>query len=269
MGIIAPPNPNAGGGSVKSYNGRQGVVTGQASDVEGLFTAEGQLFVGTGSATGELLAPGSAGEVLTIGGADPSGLEWATPTGGVSSYNTRTGAVVSEAADVEELFTAEGQLFVGTGNGTGELLAKGGSAGEVLTVGGADPSGLEWTTPVTEFNGETGDVLGVAVPQGTDSQASLSGAYTVVDPATAGVTFGDHVLNGNVTYTFPTAAKGKGFTLFIDNSGGHTVTWPTIRGWAGPSSVGTPPVIPTGKFYCYFFCPDGTNWDGTYGGQVA
>ena len=67
---------------------------------------------------------------------------------GVTSFNTRTGVVELEASDVEALFTAEGQLLVGTGSGTGALLAKG-SAGGVLTVGGAGASGLEWVVPAT------------------------------------------------------------------------------------------------------------------------
>jgi hypothetical protein len=40
---------------------------------------------------------------------------------GVSSFDTRTGAVVLEAADVEGLFTAAGEVFQGTGSGTGTL----------------------------------------------------------------------------------------------------------------------------------------------------
>ena len=63
--------------------------------------------------------------------------------GGVSSFNTRTGAVVYDLADAETVYTAAGQLLAGTGSGTGDLLGVG-TAGQVLTVGGTDPSGLEW-----------------------------------------------------------------------------------------------------------------------------
>ena len=64
-----------------------------------------------------------------MGGTDPSGLQSMSP-----------------GASVEVGFTAAGQLYAGTGSGTGELLAKG-AAGTVLTVGGADASGLEWIYP--------------------------------------------------------------------------------------------------------------------------
>lgn len=68
--------------------------------MEGLFASAGQLFAGTGAGTGELLAKGSANQVLTVGGADPSGLEWTSPApGGVTSFNTRTGAVVPASGD--------------------------------------------------------------------------------------------------------------------------------------------------------------------------
>ena len=66
--------------------------------------------------------------------------------GGVSSFNTRTGAVVYDLADAETVYTAAGELLAGSGSGAGDLLGIG-TAGQVLTVGGADPSGLEWATP--------------------------------------------------------------------------------------------------------------------------
>ena len=45
-------------------------------DLVDLFTAQGQLFAGTGEGTGELLLPGQPGQCLIVGGSDPSGLEW-------------------------------------------------------------------------------------------------------------------------------------------------------------------------------------------------
>jgi hypothetical protein len=97
---IVVPGDGGGGSGVSSFNGRTGVVTLVVADVEALFTVAGQLFVGTGNGTGERLGIGTAGQVLTVGGADPSGLEWATPaTAPVSSVFTRTGAVVATSGD--------------------------------------------------------------------------------------------------------------------------------------------------------------------------
>jgi hypothetical protein len=55
------------------------------------FGAAGQLFAGTGLGTGEKLAIGTAGQVLTVGGADPSGLEWSNPTNDALQYNDLLG----------------------------------------------------------------------------------------------------------------------------------------------------------------------------------
>jgi hypothetical protein len=100
-------------------SGEPGLGPPQLSQIEGLFTAANQIFKGTGSGTGELIDFGTT---------------------------------------LNFQFGAAGQLFAGTGVGTGEKLAVG-SAGQVLTVGGADPSGLEWSNPVNpalEYN----DLLG-------------------------------------------------------------------------------------------------------------
>lgn len=66
------PNNSGGGGAgtLTSFQGRTtpaAVLT--AADVEGLFTAAGQIFAGTGSGTGELLAAGGVGTYLEGQGA--------------------------------------------------------------------------------------------------------------------------------------------------------------------------------------------------------
>jgi hypothetical protein len=135
------PSGGGGGGGVSSFNTRTGAVTLAVSDVEALFTAAGQLLVGTGSGTGELLGIGSANQVLTVNSGGTQ-IAWATPSsGGVSSFNTRTGAVTLEESDVFALFQNKGGILVGTGSGTGEELAIGAS-GDVLTVVSGEPA---WT----------------------------------------------------------------------------------------------------------------------------
>ncbi len=56
-GTWADAGAYGGGGGVTSFNTRSGAVTLAASDVEGLFTATGQVFQGTGSGTGSLVLP--------------------------------------------------------------------------------------------------------------------------------------------------------------------------------------------------------------------
>lgn len=75
----------------------------------------------------------------------------------VTSFNTRQGAVTLKSSDIESTFSQPGQLYVGTGNGTGKLISKG-ATGTFLGVGGSDPSGLEWTNPT---GGGAGGILAV------------------------------------------------------------------------------------------------------------
>jgi hypothetical protein len=84
------------GGFVTSFNTRTGAVTLSAADVEALFGAAGQLFVGSGAGTGGLLGIGTTGQVLTVVGGTAA---WATPSGAVSSVFGRTGAVAAATGD--------------------------------------------------------------------------------------------------------------------------------------------------------------------------
>lgn len=58
-------------------------------------TTAGDLIAGTGNATIERLGIGAAGAVLTVGGADPSGLEWSAPIGAQVAYAVNTAGNIS------------------------------------------------------------------------------------------------------------------------------------------------------------------------------
>jgi hypothetical protein len=80
------------GAGVTTFNGRAGSITLASSDVEGLFASAGQLFVGTGAGTGELLASGAASYVLTSGG--PGVVPtWSPSSGGGGGGGGGGGAV--------------------------------------------------------------------------------------------------------------------------------------------------------------------------------
>lgn len=74
---------------------------------------------------------------------------------GVASFNTRTGAVTLQVGDVEATFTAAGQLLVGTGSGTGTLLAGGTNGQGLVGNTGAAPS---WQAIVNTFNTRAGAI---------------------------------------------------------------------------------------------------------------
>jgi hypothetical protein len=74
-------------------------------------------------------------------------------------------------------------------------------------------------------------------------------------------------LTANCTFTFPTAAAGKSFTLTLvqDATGSRTATWPATVKWAS----GTAPALSTAATavdFLTFVCVDGTNWYGFLGG---
>lgn len=74
-------------------------------------------------------------------------------------------------------------------------------------------------------------------------------------------------LTANCTFTFPTAAAGKSFTVWLrqDGTGTRTVTWPgTVRWSAGLSPTLTTTINKTDVIS--FVCANGTNWDGFVGG---
>ena len=95
--------------------------------------------------------------------------------------------------------------------------------------------------------------------------ASTSTAYTV-DLANGSVQY--LTLTGNCTYTFPTPAAGKSFTLVQkqDGTGSRTVTWPASVKWpAGTAPTITATASKADKFV--FTAIDSSSWLGSVAGQ--
>lgn len=170
------------------------------------------------------------------------------PSGSASVGNAIIVAQVSPLAlsfETVGTFTAAGQLFVGTGNGTGEVLNSG-STNAVLMVGGSDASGLEWQSLGTE-------TVNVVAVSGVSQTLSLVG--------------NDITLSANCTLTMPSPARGAWCYSLVRQSaalGPYTATFTSVK-W--PSS--TPPVMSTGASAVdrYDFVCDGTTWYGIIVGQ--
>jgi hypothetical protein len=183
------------------------------------FTQDGHIyFYAAPSGPWSLVAPSSGGA-------------------GVTSFNTRSGAVVLAAADVESTFGAKGQLFAGTGAGTGDLVATG-TAGQVLTVGGADPSGLEWATPA-----------GGSVVPGQYTTSTIT-----ADPAPAVVgTY--YRLNYSGTFTLPSSGLASGDWVRVKQIGANQVV--TIVGTVD----GATGFYIANQYDAYEFIYNGSTWD--------
>ena len=95
--------------------------------------------------------------------------------------------------------------------------------------------------------------------------ASTSTAYTI-SLANGSVQY--LTLTGNCTYTFPTPAAGKSFTLVQkqDGTGSRTVTWPASVKWpAGTAPTITSTASKADKFI--FTAIDSSSWLGSVAGQ--
>jgi hypothetical protein len=109
--------------------------------------------------------------------------------------------------------------------------------------------------------------LVVAGGDETVNTVATSGAtQTIPAPTTASISY--ITLTANCTFTFPTAAVGRSFSLFLkqDGTGSRTVTWPGTVKWPG----GTTPTLTTTAAKTdefVFVCVDGTNWIGSVAGQ--
>lgn len=76
-------------------------------------TAAGQLLAAAGNGMTEWLAKGTAGQVLTVGGTDGSGLEWAPPSGGASLSTVPNWAANTSYAQGAEVLSPSGGFTAG------------------------------------------------------------------------------------------------------------------------------------------------------------
>lgn len=160
-------------GPVLTFNTRTGNVTFEASDVEGTFTAKGQLYAGTGSGTGELLSAGTDNYLLVADSSQAAGLRYQ-----------------SVLSAIEGAFTAKGELLVGTGSGTGELLSVG-SDTYVLTADSTQTPGIKWAAAASggsSFSAPTTLPLNYISGTTTLTGSSQPGQYVVPGASSYNIT---------------------------------------------------------------------------------
>ena len=130
--------------------------------------------------------------------------------------------------------------------------------------------GAEGTTQAAHANGATVTAIATAGALGSKSYlvenvnvvATSGTTQTILDVTTS--TVGRFTLTAAVcTFTFPTLAAGKSFTLVLvqDATGGRTAVWPASVLWAG----GTAPTLTATankRDVVTFVAVDATNWLG-------
>ncbi len=136
----------------------------------------------------------------------------------------------------------------------------------------AQDEGSTLTSAATSFNftgagvtaSNVSGAVTVNVPaspiENVNTVAASGAAVTIPDVTTATINL--VTLTANCTFTFPTAAAGKSFTLILqqDATGSRTVTWPIGVKWPGGI---TPALTATANAVDYFsFLSPVTSWNG-------
>lgn len=171
---------NAIGNSVVSWNGRVGAVTMTLSDITTAGGAPLNAPTFTGVASASTAPPGTATTQLATTAFVTNAVSAATA--GVSSFNTRTGAVTLQAADISGV---GGALLAGpafTGSPTAPTPSAGSDNNSIATTAFVTTA-LAGASVVSSWNGRTGAV--------TLTEGDISGA--------SGITVAGGTITGGLT----------------------------------------------------------------------
>ena len=116
------------------------------------------------------------------------------------------------------------------------------------------------TANVTTLNATT--IVNPSITNFTETPVSIGNSGTTQTLSLANGTFQSVTLNGNCTFTMPTATNGKSFILIVtqDATGGRTATFTSVK-WPAGSAPTITTTASTGRDILAFFS-DGTNWYG-------
>jgi hypothetical protein len=243
------------------------------SHTHGNITADGKI----GTASNRLVTTGSGG-VLVASFRPDLDVDSLTATLGVSAHSVSTtgsgvtvtgGSIIQRASGTfvtQFNVSNAGIVTVGQWQATAIAVAYGGT-GATTAAGARTNLGLVIGTDVAAVSHEhsalaiTSGIIAVArLPVVLEQPATIGNSGT---STTLGLTTGSVqtvTLNGNCTFTMPTATAGASITLILTQSGTFTASFTGVL-WSG----GTAPTITAtaNKRDILVFVSDGTNWYGT------
>lgn len=230
---------------VASFNGRTGTVTLTTADV----TTAGGAPIASPALTGTPTAPTAGATTNTTQIATTAFVQAAllTAPGGVSSFNTRTGAIVLQASDVTGVGGALLASPAFSGTPTAPTAAPSTSTTQLATTAFVTNAIAAIPADVTSFNGRTGAVT----LNGPD--ISAAGGALTLSPALTGTpsaptaapgTSSTQIATTAFVQAAVTAASG-GVTSFNTRTGVVTLTSGDVTGVGGaliasPNFTGTP-----------------------------
>ena len=237
---------------VSSFNTRTGAVVLTAADVSGVGGALLASPIFTGNPTAPTATAGSNSDQLATTAFVHDAV--AAISVGVTSFNTRTGAVVLQLADVTGVGGAPSASPALTGTPTAPTATAGTNTGQLATTAFVTTAISAMAPGVSSFNGRTGTVTLIA------ADISAAGGAVLAGPAFTGIPTAPTAAPGTstaqiATTAFVTAAIGGvvGVTSFNGRTGGVTLTLSdiTVAGGAplaSPAFTGSPtaPTAPPG-----------------------
>lgn len=180
-----------------------------------------------GTSTGQLATTAFVMHAVTAG------------TAGVSSFNTRTGAVVLSAADVVAAGGAPSVSPALTGTPTAPTATPGNSTTQIATTAFVAAAILAAATGVSSFNARTGAVV--------LTLADVTGTGVLTSPALAGTPTAPTAAPGTATTQLATTAfvVANSVTSFMSRTGAVTLTSADVSAAGGalnasPVFTGTP-----------------------------
>ena len=226
-------NAAIGGVGVETFNGRAGAVTLTTADI----TGAGGAPIASAALTGTPSAPTAAPGVSTTQIATTAFVMDALATGGVTSFNTRTGAITLLASDISAAGGAILASPVFTGVPVAPTATAGTSTAQLATCAFVATA---VSASVSSFNGRTGAITLSAADISAAGGAPLASPHFNGSPTSPTPTTGDNS-TAIATTAFVVAAIGSaaGVTTFNGRAGAVTLSAADISA-AGGAPLASP-----------------------------